>query len=709
VGQPTCLVVTPIRRLGTRSSDDADRVMKESPATTTLGRVNAYEPRDLRRALASLLAAAAGLGIADWLLPGLTVQGWPWLVAGALTLAVVGALVRPLLAWLATRLGWLGALLLALLGNALVFAVAVALLPGIVATSFWPVFWASWIVAAAVTLIAWLATAGTSQAVTSRLIRQARRRPATVADPDLPGVVFVQLDGVPYPVLEWGVLAGTLPTLARWVRSGSHRMLEWTPSMPATTPASQMGILHGTTQGIPAFRWLDRETGRVFVANKPHDAVDIEAMHSDGRGLLVDGGVSVSNLFTGDAPTAFATMSALGRAEADRDSRRMINDFLVQPEGLARGLTRTVSEVVRERTQARRQIRQGIEPRVHRGWSFAAERAALNGVLRDFNTIAVSTAMLQGARSVYVDYVDYDAVAHHAGIWRPESLDALVGLDGVLAQLEEVAAVAPRRYRIVVLSDHGQSQGEVFADRYGEDLSSLVQRLSSATVTGTDVNTEGSAVLAAAVGADKAGSPVSRALRVGTRRLDRQAEADVAQAEAAATDGESFLVFGSGNLGLVYVTGHEHRLTRDEIDRRYPHLISGLVGHEGVSFVVAGTDTGPVVVGASGEHHLGDGQVIGDDPLESFGSDAPAFILRAATMPEAPDLYVNSLVDASTGEVAAFEGLVGCHGGLGGWQDRAMLVYPADLPAPPARLVGADAVHRQLVAWLELMGHRADL
>jgi hypothetical protein len=115
------------------------------------------------------------------------------------------------------------------------------------------------------------------------------------------------------------------------------------------------------------------------------------------------------------------------------------------------------------------------------------------------------------------------------------------------------------------------------------------------------------------------------------------------------------------------------------------------------------------VIGASGEHTLRDGHVVGDDPLAPFSADAPAFILRPATMPEAPDLYVNSLVDPSTGEVAAFEGLVGCHGGLGGWQDRAMLVYPADLPAPTDRIVGADAMHRQLVGWLKLMGHRTDL
>jgi hypothetical protein len=56
--------------------------------------------------------------------------------------------------------------------------------------------------------------------------------------------------------------------------------------------------------------------------------------------------------------------------------------------------------------------------------------------------------------------------------------------------------------------------------------------------------------------------------------------------------------------------------------------------------------------------------------------------------------------------VAAFEGLVGCHGGLGGWQDRAMIVWPDELPGPQEMVVGADAIHRLLVGWLELLGHR---
>ena len=117
---------------------------------------------------------------------------------------------------------------------------------------------------------------------------------------------------------------------------------------------------------------------------------------------------------------------------------------------------------------------------------------------------------------------------------------------------------------------------------------------------------------------------------------------------------------------------------------------------------------GPVALGVAGEHRLRDGVVIGVDPLAQFGPHAPEFVLRAATMAEAPDIYVNSLID-DMGEVAAFEGLVTCHGGLGGWQDRGMVVHPVELELPEDMVIGADALHRVLVGWLEQLGHRTDL
>src|SRR3712207_5768802 len=99
--------------------------------------------------------------------------------------------------------------------------------------------------------------------------------------------------------------------------------------------------------------------------------------------------------------------------------------------------------------------------------------------------------MLLGTRSIYVDYVDYDEISHHAGMLRPESLEALEAVDGVLHQLEMVAKVAPRKYHFVVLSDHGQAQGATFRDRYGEELGELVSRLSSAEVVSREGDIEG--------------------------------------------------------------------------------------------------------------------------------------------------------------------------------------------------------------------------
>jgi hypothetical protein len=104
------------------------------------------------------------------------------------------------------------------------------------------------------TAVGWVATAGTDDALMAPLVRRARR-PVTVPDLEVPGVLFVQLDGLPFLVPQWGVVAGTLPTLSRWFRSGAYRMQEWTPMLPATTQASQMGTVHGTIEGIPAFRW----------------------------------------------------------------------------------------------------------------------------------------------------------------------------------------------------------------------------------------------------------------------------------------------------------------------------------------------------------------------------------------------------------------------------------------------------------------------
>jgi Type I phosphodiesterase / nucleotide pyrophosphatase/Mycobacterial 4 TMS phage holin, superfamily IV len=656
---------------------------------------------DIARLVAVWLVSSAALALADALLPNLTAEAaWTYLAATAVA-GLLGLVFRPAVVLLAARTGWIVVVVAGLVGQALVVYAAIWIAPGINAT-FLAAFVASWIVAGVGTAAAWLCSAGTDDSFTASLLRRRVDR-TPVADPDVDGVVFVQLDGVAFPVLRWAVQAGAVPTLRRWVTSGDYVLREWTAQLPCTTPASQLGILHGTVAGVPAFRWYDRELGRVLIANRPDDAAIIEQRATTGAGLLSDDGLSVGNLFTGDAPRAVLTMSRLGSGRGSAIARQTFAWFLTNPNGFTRGLVRTVAEVAKERWQAARQNRLNVLPRVHRGWTFAGLRAATNVLQRDLNTAVVAEAMRKGTKSIYVDYVDYDEIAHHAGMFRLESLAALDGLDRVLGTLERLSTQAARRYHIVVVSDHGQSQGQTFLDRFGADLGDVCTRLMEEEVASLDAPVEGwgrvDSLAKDLAGTGITGRAAGRAAAASSRHVDQGAE-------GAPSAGVS--VLGSGNLGLLYVHSAV-RLTLEDLQERWPSLVPGLCAHEGVGFI-AGLDSAgvPWVLGEHGRIQLDTGEVTGRDPLEPYGDHAARVLRRAVAMPEAPDLYINSRVGDVTLDIAAFEPLVGAHGGLGGWQDRAVLLTPRTLAdvLPAEHIEGADRLHAVLMAMLRAVGQR---
>ena len=665
--------------------------------------------------LVSLLATVLSVFVCNEIVPGFHAEP-PWApILFAVVLGATGLVLQPWLVAGAIRLGWFGVIALALVGQSLLVAIAAWTLPQVQVESFWSAFWVATIIGIVGTITGWLSTAGTDEALVGRLVSNNRRHRTTVEDPQVPGVVFVQLDGVPYPILQMAVVAGTVPTLTRWVRAGTHVLHEWTPKLPATTPASQMGILHGVIDGIPAFRWYDRSRDKVIVTNRPSDARLVEAELTTGLGLLVDGGASIGNLFSGDAVYSALTMSR--RADSGETTRRAAAQFVSHPSGLTRALSRSISELLRDRFQARRAVHRDVQPRCHRSWTTALLRCVTNGVLRDLNTILVAQHILRGTRSVYVDYVDFDEIAHHAGMLRPESLEALESVDGALRQLELVASVAPREYKFVVLSDHGQAQGATFADRYGEDLATVVARLAQTAVADSSDDIEGWARTDALVGDLAMGGGLGpRTMRNAAgaiQRHDRNKPDLIGSGPSAASptmtvhDG-TFHVFASGNLGLIYVQGERKRLTKQQINARFPALVRGLATHPGIGFVTVLDDVdGPVALGSAGQIRLSDGAVTGTDPLPPFGSNAREFLLRVTSRTEAPDIYVNSLIDPGTEEVAAFEGLVGSHGGLGGWQDRAFVMVPSEVPFPQEPVIGADALHVALTGILRHLGHRS--
>ncbi|MZE73717.1 phage holin family protein, partial [Streptomyces sp. SID5789] len=317
-----------------------------------------------------------------------------------------------------------------------------------------------------------------------RLYRLAdRRRRSGPPCPAGPGIVFLQLDGVGHDVLLDAVDTGAMPTVARWLgrhgASASHRLAPWRTDWSSQTGASQLGILHGSNHDVPAFRWYEKDTGEVMVCNRPTSAAELQhrAVRRTGDGgLLSLDGASRGNLFGGGADEQALVLSiATRRRSRETRSRSGYFAYFSDPANAVRTAMSFVAEVGREIGQSTRARAHKVRPRVSRGGLYPFVRAFATVVERDVVVAAVMGDMLAGRTAVYADLVAYDEVAHHSGPHGRDAVNVLRRLDRSLALIEKVADQAPRSYRIVLLSDHGQSPGETFRARYGLTLGDLVR------------------------------------------------------------------------------------------------------------------------------------------------------------------------------------------------------------------------------------------
>ncbi len=512
-----------------------------------------------------------------------------------------------------------------------------------------------------------------------------------------PGIVFIQLDGVGHDILARAADTGLMPTVARWLTDdGSHRLTPWRTDWSSQTGASQLGILHGSNHDVPAFRWYEKETGDVMVSSRPASALELQrravARTRDG-GLLTVDGASRGNLFSGGADQLALVLSMAARRGKGRRSRAGYFAYFSDPANAVRTALSFVAEVCREIGESTRARIRKDTPRIKRGGLYPFIRAFATVVERDVVVAAVMGDMFAGRTAVYADLVAYDEVAHHSG---PHSRDAekLLGrLDRCLALIAKVAEHTPRRYRIVLLSDHGQSPGETFAGAYGLTLKDLVRAGCGLPVSRRAQRT-------------RSGSEARDAVRIALHR--RPVEETGAEHRAEPSDP---VVLASGNLGLISFPDIEGRASREQLDRSRPALLSTLANHPGIGFLLVRSERhGSVVLSGGGTEipvrELRDGE----GPLAPFGPGAAAAIRRTDTFPHVADVMVNSMHDAATGTVHAFEEQIGSHGGLGGAQSLPFLLWPTDLSSPVAdgtELVGAERVHRVLRRWLrECAGRR---
>ena len=661
----------------------------------------------LRFALLWLIDAVS-LFLTSTIIPGITLEAVGATpvsrvaISAAFMLAIVNLLVRPVILLLARPLGWIALLVVGFLVNAAALWITAALMAGFTVTLPGALLggFVFAIFNAIFTGILELDEEGSFYQ--GRIERQARAKPFDSAREPGRGLMMLEIDGLSYWTVREALERKLMPTLQKMIDEEGYVLSLTDCGLPSMTSACQAGIMFGDNDDIPAYRWYDKTQQRLYVSNS--DATELNARYARGQGLM-RAGSSIMNMFDGDAEKSMFTMANLFAA-GDAEKSRRADDvalLMLDPYFLMRTVSIFFWEVLRELWEAWQQQRKNVWPRLNRlehGYPFL--RAAMCVLMRDISTNLAILDMMRGAPSIYMLYLGYDEVAHHSGPWTSDAFGDLKRLDKTIARLRRVVKEkAPRPYDLIILSDHGQSFGPTFKQRYGLTIKEFIEQqlpqgVSVAQSIGGDTGAVGLHSVAgelANVSTAGAGGAVGNAV---AKRGQKLAAAG-ARAGGPAVDESPAAVtaYGSGNAAQVYFDLFPRKVTLSELNAAYPGMVNALVQHEGLGLVLGyADDMTAVALGKGGQRNLHTGEVIGADPVAPYapatGHGAASIekrvwqLRRVMDFKHAGDLWLISTWYPD-GTVAALEELIGNHGGLGGEQTDAMIFHPPDMAVPDTR------------------------
>ena len=625
----------------------------------------------------------------------------------------------------------------ALVINSLIFYIATYFIPGVYVGfyGFWQV---PIVMAIATTFITNITNTNYYDSYIKNILKYALKRKSKF-NKIYPGVIMLEVDGLSINTLKKAIDNNHMPTLKKWIDEKTLNLKEWETDLSSQTGASQAGILHGNNKDIVAYRWVEKKNNNnIMVSGKLAHAPEIEKRISNGKGLLVNG-ISIANMFSGDSALSALTSSKL--LSITRIYNTALHAVFLDAYNFQRIFILFLWDIILEfKSQIMHKVK-NIRPRLRRTIIYAAIRAGANVVLREATTEIITGEILIGEiDTAYATFMGYDEVAHHSGVEDDDVWGVLKQIDIQFSRLSSAIEMSDRDYKLVILSDHGQSKGATFKQRYSETLGNYVRHLlpDDLTFYKTEYNIDHfrDAIIPENKQLQNIKERVENirddlfdengSIQNIKKELDEHkpkiifenekfkniheeysnsleyiTSYETKQISTKKVKNSELIVLGSGNLGLIYLTQWQERLTYEEIVMLFPELIPGLVSHEGIGFILVNSLTnGGMIIGKNGIYYLDNDKVIGDNPLEGFGENASKHLKRQNSFKNMPDILVNSFYDSEKDEVCAFEELIGSHGGLGGNQTKPFILYPSEWD-DPGDLVGAESIYKFLKKEIE--------
>ncbi|MBQ6509100.1 MAG: phage holin family protein, partial [Flexilinea sp.] len=422
---------------------------------------------------------------------------------------------------------------------------------------------------------------------------------------DKKGLVMLEIDGLSYPRLRHAMEKGYMPFVKDLLDSGEYTLRPYDCGVPSQTSSCQAGIMFGRNENICAFRWYDKTNHKVYTSSNSGNANAIEKMlfpDGDPTGIL-DNGLSVNNIISGNAEENILTISQMlpKNKEEQKKRDRDLYRLSIRPYLLTKALILTVVDAGSEVISYLWDCIRRKEPRLNRLHKFYPfVRGGTNILLREISAAMIVDAIAAGRESMYTTFIGYDEIAHHSGPDSAGAYHALTGIDTAIRKIFEAAALSTARpYEIVILSDHGQTFGATFKQRYhmtlGDYIKSLAVKYSlygkALKVVSLDDDEDNGANVIAVLDSLSSSGPDAFTRKAAEVLGDAVTDDDVEKAvKSAETEANDILVLASGNLVNAYFGISDERMTYDGIEAAYPGLINEMISHPGVGLILVHTD-----------------------------------------------------------------------------------------------------------------------
>ncbi|HXH81687.1 MAG TPA: alkaline phosphatase family protein, partial [Candidatus Tectomicrobia bacterium] len=498
-----------------------------------------------------------------------------------------------------------------------------------------------------------------------RAPRRARRR-----------LLVVQIDGLSRAVLERALAEGRMPFLRRLLQRGGYRLHPMAVGMPTSTPAFQMAAMYGVAPDIPGFHYHDKRRRSDVYFPRAGDAAHVEATQAAGRQGIVEGGSTYGCVFAGGAVNNLFTFALL-KQPSGAGLLRALSAGVVLGWVVVKSLGLSVYELTRA---ALAFVADPVG--APRGWKLLAIKIGISVWVRELFTLSASRDLYAGVPAVYVNYLDYDIVAHAFGPRSRPARRSLRAVDRSIRQLWRVCRRVPEHgWDLYVLADHGQAHCTPYDRLTGRRVERLLIE-----------------DFFAPAGAHEVGParPAGRRIASGIKAVRRGRAPGLVQRflnyleqdfpwllgetpEARERDGVR--VIAAGPNAFVYLLNAPTPFTLEAIDAMYPGLVDELSRAQGIGFVLARSERGPVCAWRGKRYRLdelGDGPFAGREDLDLLRRG----VRDLMGMRCAGDLVIYG-TDTPQGHVS-YIAEVGAHAGPSPDELYTFLVTPpgVDVPAP---------------------------